>query len=91
MVDEIKRGVLMIAGVNEALKFRKHHVGCSEEQVMKHIMSFLENSEFRKYKVDVMASVAHALKMTEREPRISDKQVIDRIMKEIPKIAVQEA
>jgi len=91
MVDEIKRGVLMIAGVNEALKFRKQHPRSSEEQIMKHIMSFLENSEFRKHKVDVVASVAHALKIVEREPRINDKQVIDRIMKEIPTIAVQEA
>jgi hypothetical protein len=54
-------------------------------------MRFLESSEFKRNKIDVIASVAHALKIVAREPGISDKQVLDRIMKEIPMITVQEA
>lgn len=90
MDNEIKRGVLMIAGVNEALKFRKQNPRSSEEQIMKHIMSFLENPDFKKHKMNVVASVSYALKIIERNPKINDKQVIDRIMKEIQTIAVQE-
>lgn len=89
MGDDIKRGVLMIAGVNEALKYKKQHQGCSDEEIMKHIMRFMDDQEFKKHKVNVIAGVAHVLKMVAREPGISDKQVIDRVMKEIPTLTVE--
>ena len=89
MADDTKRGILMIAGVNEALKYRKEHQAVSDEEIMKHIMQFLRDENIKKYQVDIIASVAHALKIVAREPHIKDKEVLDRIMKEIPSLTIE--
>lgn len=89
MADDTKRGVFIIAGVNEALKYRSQHPKSSDEQVMKNLMSFLENPKLKNYQVSIIAGVTHALKMISQEPGIKDKEVIDRIMKEIPNLAVE--
>ena len=89
MADDTKRGVFIIAGVNEALKYRSQHPKSSDEQVMKSIMKFLENPKLKNYQVDIIVGVTKALKILISEPGIKDKEVIDRIMKEIPTMIVE--
>jgi hypothetical protein len=85
MVD-IKRGIAMIAGVSEALKYRRANPHSSEEEIMKHMMNFMRTPEFKNGKMEAIVGVSHSLKMLDREPQLSDRQIIDRVMKEITTI-----
>ena len=81
-----KKGIDVIAGVSEALKFRKENNTSDEEKVMQHILNFIKKSEYTKSKFDIIAGVSYALKILEREPKVKDKEVINRVLNDLPAI-----
>jgi len=89
-MDNTKKGIDVIAGVNESLKYRKENPKASEEKIMNHIMNFLKDRKFAETRLDVIVGVAHALKILERAPKTSDKEIIDRIMKDLETILPKE-
>jgi hypothetical protein len=86
---EERRGINIIAGVNEALKIRKEDPNVSEEKIMQHIMHLLRDKEFKDSKVDVIAGVAYSIKIIQKNPKIKDKEVIKLVMENLNEI-VQE-
>jgi preprotein translocase subunit SecD len=90
MVNETKKGIDVIAGVNEALKVRKQDQHASEEKIMGHVMRFLNDKKFNGSRVDVIAGVAYAIKILDREPKVKDKEVINRVMENFDSIIQKE-
>jgi hypothetical protein len=88
-MDNAKRGIDVISGVNEALKFKKENPRASEEKIMNHIMVFLRDKQFRETRLDVIVGVAHALKIVEKE-NLKDREVIDRVVRELDSILPKE-
>ncbi len=86
MVDDTEKGILIIAGINEALKYRKRYPRSSDENIMKNLMDFLKDPKLKKHQILIITGVTQALKILAEEPGISDKKVMDKVMKEIPNI-----
>jgi hypothetical protein len=86
MGDDTKRGIAMVSAVTEALRHRKKGQIPDEEAVMKKTMKFVSNPEFKEYQFKMIAAVSHAIKVLQAEPDLSDRQVIDRIVKEMTSI-----
>lgn len=87
-MDESKRGVTIISGVNEALGFRKKNKGCSDEEIMEHIVSYVTNVKSEITKKEIIAGVNYALKISAKEPKLSDAKIIDRIVNNLDKIVL---
>lgn len=82
-MDVTKRGIDMIAGANAALVYKKTNPHASEEEVMSHVMAFSKNKQFKNSQMEIVVGASHAMKMIARDPRISDRVVIDQIMREL--------
>lgn len=83
MGDMTKRGIAMVSAVTEALRHRTKGQIPDEEVMMKKTMKFISNPEFKEYQFKMIAAVSHAIKVLQAEPNLSDRQVIDRIVKEM--------
>jgi len=86
MVDITKRGISMIAGVSEALKFKKQNPNASDDEIMQFVLNKSRNIQLQESKVDVVAGVSHALKILAREPGLKDREIIERVMQEMKTI-----
>jgi hypothetical protein len=86
IMDMTKRGIAMVSAVTEALRHRTKGQIPDEEVVMKKTMKFVSNPEFKEYQFKMVSAVSHAIKILQAEPDLSDRQVIDRIVKEMTNI-----
>jgi hypothetical protein len=82
-MDITKRGIDMVAGANAALVYRKAHPLASEEEVMSHVMSFSKNKQFKNSQMEIVVGASYAMKLLARNPQVSDRVVIDQIMREM--------
>ncbi len=82
-MDITKRGIDMIAGANEALVYRKAHPLASEEEVMNHVLCSFNDKQFKNSQMEIVVGASHAMKLLARNPQISDRVVIDQIMREM--------
>ena len=82
-MDITKRGIDMIAGANAALVYKRIHPHASDEEVMSHVMSFSKNKQFKNSQMEIVVGASHAMKMIARDPKVSDRVVIDQIMREL--------
>lgn len=73
----------MIAGANAALVYKKANPHASEEEVMSYVMAFSRNKQFKNSQMEIIVGASHAMKMVVRDPKISDRVVIDQIMREL--------
>lgn len=87
-MDKSKRGLIIVSGVNEALNFRKKNKGCSNEKVIEHIVSYVKNIKSDITKKEIIAGVNYALKIIEREPKLCDAKIMDRIVNNLDKIVL---
>lgn len=86
MGDMTKRGIAMVSAVTEALRHRTKGQIPDEEIVMKRTMKFISNPEFKEYQFKMIAAVSQAVKILQAEPDLSDRHVIDRIVREMTNI-----
>jgi hypothetical protein len=82
-MDVTKRGIDMIAGANAALVYKKMHPHASEEEVMSHVLAFSKNKQFKNSQMEIVVGASYAMKMIARDSKISDRVVIDQIMREL--------
>lgn len=82
-MDVTKRGIDMIAGANAALVYKRTHSHSSDEEVMRHVMSLSKNKQFKNSQMEIVVGASHAMKMLARDSSISDRAVIDQIMREL--------
>ena len=82
-MDITKRGIDMIAGANAALVYKKAHPHSSDEEVMSHVMAFSKNKQFKNSQMEIVVGASHAMKMIARDSQISDRVVLDQIMREL--------
>jgi hypothetical protein len=87
-MDESKRGVIIISGVNEALSFRNKNKGCSNEEIIEHIVSYVKTIKSDITKKEILAGVNYALKISEKETKLSDAKIIDRLVNNLDKIVI---
>lgn len=85
-MNDTKRGIDAIAGVNEVLKYRKENPKASEGEIMKHIMNFIRNKKFKDTKMDIISAVSRTIKILEKEPSLKDRQVINRMVDDLKSI-----
>ncbi len=83
MVDLTKRGIAMVSAVTEALKYRSIGQIPDEEQIMKKTMKFISAPEYKDYQFKMISAVSQAIKILQREPNLTDRAVIDRIVREM--------
>ena len=81
-----EKGVNMIAAVSKALAFRKNNPRADSEMIMKHVSRFIEATEDDGAKLGMIAASSRAVYILEREPNLTDKEIIKRVMKELPEI-----
>ncbi len=86
MVDLTKRGIAMISAVTEALKYRTPGKIPEEEEIMKKVINFVSTSEFKEYQFKMVSAVSEAIKIIQKDPSITDREVIDRVVKIISKV-----
>lgn len=89
-MDMTKRGIDIIAGANAALVYKRAHPLASEEEVMSHVISFSKNKQFKNSQMEIVVGASHALKLTARNPSISDKAVLSQIMNELSTLMPKE-
>jgi len=82
-MDITKRGIDMIAGANAALVYKRAHSHASDEEVMSHVITLSKNKQFKNSQMEIVVGASHAMKMLARDSKISDRVVIDQIMREL--------
>ena len=82
-MDLTKRGIAMVSAVTEALKYRTLGKIPDEEEIMKKTIRFVSSPEYKEYQFKMVGAISQAIKILQREPNLSDRAVIDRIVKEM--------
>lgn len=72
------RKILMINSATKALSLRKKNPEAIPEEIIKHLMNKIEADESSK--VLAIAAVNEALKMRNVEKKLTDKQIVQKIM-----------
>lgn len=76
----MKEEVKIIAAVGEVFSYRKANPKSTKEEVMRHISKFIGHEKNEKVKIGMVASSSKALDILEREPSLTEKEVMKRIM-----------
>ena len=82
MIKDIKVGVMVAAG--QALDYKKKKPNSDIEEIMKEIIANVEANE--ESKRGVVAGVSKAVKYKEADSRLTDKEIMQKIMNEINEI-----
>jgi hypothetical protein len=78
--------VKMVSAVTEVLKFKKENPRANYEQSLQHISNIVKKEKNQYIKLGMVSSASKALSILEREPRLKDKDVMRKIVDELPKI-----
>lgn len=85
-----KNDINIVVGANEILSFRKKNKLFSETTAMEHVLDFLKNKKFKKSRVEILIGASRALDIIERNKNIKDKEIILKIMQDLPNIKISE-
>jgi len=85
-MSQVDIKVNMMTAVTEVLNFRKNNPNADHEKIMQHISNIAKNTRNHQAKLGMIASASKALSIIEKNPRLTDKEVIKQVMEEIPNI-----
>lgn len=74
----------MISAVSETLSFKKNNPNSNDEEILKHISKFARTFKNKKTKLGVIAASSKALKIMQRNSQLSDKEVISKVLNQLP-------
>ncbi len=80
-----KRGIAMVSAASECLRYRREHKTNDEEKIIGNLMKFIKNTEFTEYKLEMIAAGSKAVHLFQRNPEMSDREIIFKIVNEIDK------
>ena len=81
-IKDIKVGVMVAAG--QALDYKKKKHNADIEEIMRHVLANVEtNKEAQR---GVIVGVTKAVNYKNLDPRISDKEIMQKVMNDIPQI-----
>ncbi len=83
MADLTQRGIAMVSAVTEALRYRTIGQIPDEETIMKKTINFVSVPEYKEYRFKMIGAISQAIKILQREPNLTDRAVIDRIVREM--------
>lgn len=83
MIKDVKVGVMVAAG--QALDYKKKKPNSDIEEIMKEVIANTEANE--EAKRGIVVGVSRAVKYKEADSRLTDKEIMQKIMNEINDIA----
>jgi len=86
MVKELDIKVSMISAVNEALNFKIKNPMSSEEDVFTKLSRTLAREKDKETKLAMIAAISKSLKIYENSKNKKEKEIINKIMAELPSI-----
>jgi len=85
-MSHVDKQVHMMSAVTEVLKFRKGNPKVDNEKMMQHISNMAKNIRNQQTKIGMVAAASKALSIIEIEPNLTDKEVMKKVMNELPNI-----
>lgn len=84
--EEINYQIFAVAGAAEALKYAKAQQFLDIEQGMKHVLKFAASKKDPTAKLLFIGGASKALSIYEKDRRLTEKEIMGRVVKEIPQI-----
>jgi hypothetical protein len=78
--------VKMMAAVAEALKYRKGNPSMEYGRIMQHISDMVRKERNQHTQLGMIAAASKALTISEKEPRLKEREVMKRVMEQLPEI-----
>jgi hydroxymethylpyrimidine/phosphomethylpyrimidine kinase len=85
-MSEVNIQVSMMTAVTETLKFKRGNPKVDHEKIMQHISNMAKNVRNQNAKIGMVAAASKTLLILEKEPNLTDKEVMKRVMEELPNI-----
>lgn len=82
----MEEGVKMVSAITEVLSYRKQNPMAKEEDILHHIFKFARIEKDKKTKMGMLAAASKTVQIFEKNPRLTEKEVIREVMKELPGI-----
>lgn len=79
-----KKGISMISAASHALKFYRE--SGSHEKAMNQVSRVISEERNEEVKLGMVAAASKALSIAEKNPSMTDKQVVNQVMEELPMI-----
>ncbi len=84
----MEKGVELIPAITEAFKYKKRNPLAAEDEILKHILKFARQ-ESKGTKIGMISTASKTIQLLERNPRLTEKEVIGEVVKEIPDILLK--
>lgn len=85
MEEDTQRGIAMISAASHALKALREHRG-DVGQAMNDVSRFVREQRNEQTKIGMIAAASKAIEIAERNPEMSDRNVINQLMVELDSI-----
>lgn len=83
MVDRIQKNIAMVSAVSEVLRLRKEKGAMTPEEMMRELTEFLRYTRDQNLKVLMVAAASRALNLMTKTPGISDKEVMNQMVRDL--------
>ncbi len=84
----MEKGVELIPAIAEAFKYKKKNPLAAEDEILKHILKFAKQ-ESKSIKIGMVSTASKTIQLLEKNPRLTEKEAIREIVKEIPHILLK--
>jgi len=90
-MDNLEKERKMMNAISSALKYRKENPTADNSKITKNILKIIQLERKEEIKLLIISAVSRVLDITERNPRFSDRDIIQKFIKEgFPELPRQE-
>jgi hypothetical protein len=82
----MEEGIYMVSAVAEVFNYLKEESSASRDEIMQHISNFSHKKGDRRTKLSMIVAASRAITIIEKNPMITEKEVIKQIMQDLPEI-----
>jgi len=82
----MEKEVKMISTVSAVLDFKRKNPGADSEKILRYVADFVSKEKDYDTKISMMATGTKAVSIIERNPRLSEREVIKKIVELLPEI-----
>jgi len=90
-MDNLKKEMKMMNAISSALKYRKENPTADNSKITKNILKIIQLERKEEIKLLIISAVSRVLDIAERNPRFSDRDIIQKFIREgFPELPQQE-
>ena len=82
----MEEGAELVPAITEAFRYKKKNPMAGEDEVLKYILKFSKMEKRKNVKIGMVSAASKTAQLLEKNPRLTEKEVIREVVKEIPNI-----